>query len=255
MIRLRFCVPALCLLLAACAARESGVVLDTRAVAPDLLAQRVAERSGRVQTLTARGTLMMDAPEFSGSARFELALCRTDSALIRIEGPFGLDLATVFVNHKGFVAYNSMNNSVTTGSTDGRGLEAVFPVAIPMTRLLEAFAGNITLPAGVPSRYEVDNDRFLLAYRGPRYTESYWVDPAELLVTAFALTDSSGATILEMRASRLSSFDGFTLPRRVDIQMPPKDSQIVISFSTQKPNDPSPSFAYTIPKNARRLER
>lgn len=250
-----FSVLSLCLAMTACAPREAGVTLDTRAVTPERLSQLVADRSERLQTLTARGTLIMDAPEFSGSARFELALRRADSALIRVEGPFGLDLATVFVNRKGFVAYNSMNNTVTTGSTDGRGLEAVFPVAIPMSRLLEAFSGNITLPGGPPSRYAIDDDRFLLSYRGPRYTESYRVDPGMLLVTGFILADSSGSTILEMRASRLVAYDGFSLPRRVDIQMPAKDSQIVISFSSQQPNDPTPSFAYTIPRNARRIER
>ncbi len=244
-----------CLALASCAPRQPGVALDTGSLPSDRLARLVAERAERVRTLTGRGSLMVDAPEFAGTARFELALRRADSALIRIEGPFGLDLATVFVTRRGFIAYTSMNNTVTTGSMDGRGLEAVFPVKIPMDRLLEALSGAIALPAEPPAQYVIENDRFLLVYRTPAGTASYRVDPAELLVTGFTAADTAGAIVLEMNCSKLAAYDGFTLPRRVDLRMPEKESDVVVSFTSLHPNDPAPSFAYSIPRNARRVER
>jgi hypothetical protein len=245
----------LCLALASCAPRQPGVALDTGSVPSDRLARLVAERSERVRTLTGRGALAIDAPEFAGTARFELALCRADSALIRIEGPFGLDLATVFITRRGFIAYTSMNNTVTTGSMDGRGLEAAFPVKVPMDRLLEALSGAIPLPTEPPARYVIENDRFLLVYRTPAGTTSYRVDPAELLVTGFTAADTTGAVVLEMTSSKLDAYDGFTLPRRVEVHMPEKETDVVVSFTSLHPNDPAPSFAYSIPRNARRVER
>jgi hypothetical protein len=244
-----------CLVLASCAPRQAGVVLDTGSVPSDRLARLVAERAERVQTLTGRGSLMVDAPEFAGTARFELALRRADSALIRIEGPFGLDIATVFVTRRAFIAYTSMNNTVTTGSMDGRGLETVFPVKIPMDRLLEALSGAISLPAEPPVRYVIEDDKFLLVYRTPAGTASYRVDPTELLVTGFTAADTAGTLVLEMNSSKLASYDGFTLPRRVELRMPEKESEVVVSFTSLNPNDPAPSFAYSIPRNARRVER
>lgn len=244
-----------CLALASCAPRQAGVVLDTGSLPSDRLARLVSERVERVRTLTGRGSLMVDAPEFAGTARFELALRRADSALIRLEGPFGLDLATVFVTRRNFIVYTSMNNTVTTGSMDGRGLEGVFPVKIPMDRLLEALSGAIALPAEPPSRYVVENERFLLVYRTPAGTASYRVDPEELLVTGFTAADTAGAIVLEMTSSKLAAYDGFTLPRRVDLRMPDKESEVVVSFTSLSPNDPAPSFDYSIPRNARRVER
>jgi hypothetical protein len=37
--------------------------------------------------------------------------------------------------------------------------------------------------------------------------------------------------------------------------MPEKESEVVVSFTSLHPNDPAPSFAYSIPRNARRVER
>jgi hypothetical protein len=58
-----------------------------------------------------------------------------------------------------------------------------------------------------------------------------------------------------MTSSKLAAFDGFTLPRRVDLRMPEKESEVVVSFTSLSPNDPAPSFDYSIPRNARRVER
>jgi len=255
MIALRWCVPVIGLALVSCAPREAGVTLDTEKVSAEEVTRLVAERAGRIRTFTGRGTLIVDAPEYSGTARFDLAVRRPDSALIRIEGPFGIDIATVVIGRTKYLAYNSMNNTVTTGSLEGRDLETVFPIAVPMDRLIEAVSGSITLPGAAPTRYAVDEECFLLTFRERRGTASYWVDPAELMVTRLTLTDSTGVTVLDVRSSRLVAFDGFSLPRRIDLQIPAKDSQIAISFSSQKPNDPAPSFVYSIPRNARRRER
>ena len=113
----------------------------------------------------------------------------------------------------------------------------------------------VTLPAGNPAHYVVEDGQFVVSFGGSPGTTTYRVDPEALLVTGFVVADSSGATLLEMRSSRLQSYDGFSLPRRVDLRVPAKDSEMVITFTTQRPNDPAPSFVYSIPRNARRVER
>jgi hypothetical protein len=245
----------LCLVSLSCAPKRTVLLLDTRSVTADRLVELVSERAAKLQTLTGTGSLMFDGPDLSGSASFELALRRPDSALIRLEGPFGIDIATVFLTRSSYTVYNSMANTVTSGSPQMGALRGVLPVDLSVDQLMDAFSGAITIPSGVPLRYEVDGDRFLLAYKQLNGVATYRVDPEQIVVTGFALSDSAGTVIAEMTATRLKEYDGFSLPRSIRLHLPPSDSEIAIAYSRQEPNGPSPSFVFSVPRSARRFER
>ena len=153
---------ALPLLLAACGTTREGLVLDTGLVPADVLIERVSEESEKVRTLAGSGTLIFDSPRLSGAAEFTLALSKPDSLLVKLEGPFGMDVGLLFLDADGYVAYNTMQNEVMAGGADSSALRALIPVPLAPNQIVAAFVGRPPIdPEARILRYGIDDDRFL----------------------------------------------------------------------------------------------
>jgi hypothetical protein len=250
-------VPILAIVGISCSGSGEAVRLDTRQVPAWDLIHKVAERADRLRTLTGRGSVSVDSPEIAMTATFDVAIRRPDSLLVRLEGPFGITAGTFFLSPSSFVVYNSIQNSVLTGDPSKGTLRNILPIELTADQMMETFCGMLNVPAslGDPVEYRVDNERFLLVFAQRKGTISYWIDPEHLLVTGLRIADSTGGTLLEVQGSRLQEFEGFSLPRRIQVTMPANDRELSITYASLHPNGTPPSFAFTIPRNAHREYR
>lgn len=247
---------ALPLLLAACGTTREGLVLDTGLVPADVLIERVSEESEKVRTLAGSGTLTFDSPRLSGAAEFTLALSKPDSLLVKLEGPFGMDVGLLFLDADGYVAYNTMQNEVMAGGADSSALRALIPVPLAPNQIVAAFVGRPPIdPEARILRYGIDDDRFLLTAQCGTDTCRYWVDPASLAVTLYRRTGRDGRVLLEGEVSNMTSVDDITLPRSITLRAPTRRSTLRIEFAHREINGDAPDFSYTIPANARRRTR
>jgi len=247
---------ALPLLVAACGTTREGLVLDTERVPADELIQRVREESHRVRTLAGSGTLVFDSPRVSGAAEFTLALSKPDSLLVKLEGPFGIDVGLLFMDAERYVAYNSMENEVIDGASDSSALRALIPVPLSPGQIVDAFSGRFPIdPNARVLRYGVDNDRFLLATLCGTDTCRYWVDPEALAVTSYRRTGVDGSVLLEGELTKMTTIDDIQLPRSIVLRAPARRSTLRILFADIDVNGDAPDFSYTVPANARRRTR
>ena len=241
------------LLVAACGTTREGLVLDTGRVPADELIERVRETSDRVRTIAGSGTVVFDSPRVSGSAEFTLALHRPDSLLVRLEGPFGMDVGLLFMDGERYVVYNSMENEVIVGASDSAALRALIPVPLSAGQILDVFSGRYPIDPGARVlRYGIDDDRFLLTVLCGTDTCLYWVDPRALAVTSYRRTGPDGRVILEGELTKLTTIDDIQLPRSIILRAPSRRSTLRILFADLDVNGDAPDFSYTIPANARR---
>src|SRR5512136_2125038 len=91
------------LLFASCSSSRAPIALDTQKVGAAELLRLVQKNSDRLQSLTGKGNLSFEAPEMAGSAFFSLALKKPDSLLVKLQGPFGIDVGMVFLSRTRFV--------------------------------------------------------------------------------------------------------------------------------------------------------
>lgn len=240
-----------------CAPKRSDVALSTTDTDPHRLIGLVQASERKLQSLVGRGDLAFESPEATGSAFFELSLKKPDSLLVKLEGPFGIDVGTLFVSREEFVMYNSMDNEVTTGIPSPRAFRSVIPFDITFDQLLSAFSGGFSMPADSASlrQYTIADGRFFLSFACGEYTCQYWIDPAYLLVTRYQMLGKENQVLMEATSSSLTEQDEICAPRRITVSFPSDNRQISIAYSSLTLNAPHPSFAYAVPPNAHRTVR
>ncbi len=248
---------ALLLIFSSCSPRRSEIALRPSETPPSTLVDLVDAADARLVTMTGRGTISFESPETAGSASFDLSLRKPDSLLVAFEGPFGIDVGTLFLSRSLFVMYNSMENRVTTGVPTARAIRSVVPFDLTYEQILDAFTGAFPIAEkeSTPLSYTVDNDQFRLVYACGKERCSYWIDPSDLLVRRYRREDSKGLVLMEATTSGIIEDEGARMPRRVIVSFPGEKRRVSIHFSKAELNAPSVSFDFTIPPNAHRTVR
>ena len=248
---------ALLLIFSSCAPRRSEIALRPSETPPSTLVRLVDDADAKLVTLTGRGTISFESPETGGTATFDLALRKPDSLLVALEGPFGIDVGTLFLSRQQFVMYNSMENHVITGVPTEKAIRSVVPFDLTYEQILDAFTGSFPVAEKglTPISYTVDNDQFRLVYTCGSDSCSYWIDPSDLLVRRYLRQDSNGQVLMEATTSGTIEGQGARIPRRVIVSFPGENRRVTIHFSKAVLNTPSVSFEFTIPPNAHRTVR
>ncbi|MBP1648329.1 MAG: hypothetical protein H6Q30_1774 [Bacteroidetes bacterium] len=248
---------ALLLIFSSCSPRRSEIALRPSEVPASRLVDLVDAADANLVTMIGQGTVTFESPEAAGSASFELSLRKPDSLLIAFEGPFGIDVGTLFLSRQLFVMYNSMENHVTSGVPTARAIRSVVPFDLTYEQILNAFTGAFPVAEkeSTPLSYTVDGDQFRLVYACGTDSCTYWIDPADLLVRRYRRENSNGQVIMEATTSGTIEDQGARTPRRVIVSFPGEMRRVAIHFSSAELNTPSVSFDFTIPPTARRTVR
>jgi hypothetical protein len=248
---------ALLLLWASCSPKRAAILLDTRVVDVPTLIRMVETGQHRLHSMVGEGSVTFDSPEIAGTASFDLTMKKPDSLLVRFEGPFGIDVGTLFLSRSKYLVYNSLENVVTTGTPYTGSLRSVIPFDLTYDQILNAFAGMVTVPAdsGEVMTYKVEDDLFFLSMKYGEHLCNYWIDPDHQLVTMYQMQDAQGRVLLEARTSGVVEQDSVSAPQRIRVSFPEQHRRISISYSSLTLNTTDLSFDFSIPANARTIVR
>lgn len=244
-------------LLSSCAPRRSEILFNTHETPPEALVSAVEERRSKIVSLTGSGVLSFDSPELSGTASFESTMKKPDSLLVTLEGPFGIDVGTFFLCREKYVLYNSLENTVTTGTPGGSYIRSIIPFDLTYDQILDTFAGVFTLPVSGKNlqSYTIDEDQFYLSYTCGLDTCKYWVDPRYLLVSHCRIVNRNNEVVMEGKASSFTEQDGVIAARRMLIRFPNDERELSVSYSSLDLNPNETNFRYTVPASARKILR
>ena len=251
-------VGGLCLLVfSSCSPKRTELSLDPAAIDAPGLISLVRDRSTMVHSLEGRGTVTFESTEFGGTAAFELTMRKPDSLLVLLEGPFGIDLGTLFLSRERYVAYNSQDNLVVTGIPHGKTIRTVIPFDLSFDEVLNAFSGTFEIPdypADVKT-YAVDDGMFLLVLSCGARVCSYWIDHTLLQVSRYEVHDNHGTILMQATMASFSGEGDANVPRRIMLWFPSENKQIAVQYSSLTVNPADISFAYSVPSDARVLNR
>ncbi len=221
-----------------------------------MLIALVEEKSSKLLTLSGKGMLSFESPEMAGTASFTSSLRRPDSLLVFLEGPFGINVGTLFLSKERYIVYNSLENRVMTGVPSSQAIRTVIPFDLTFDQIINAFAGVFTFPpAASAGTLAVDGDQFLLSYPCGSSVCSYWIDPTYLLVTRFEQRGTDGEVIVEANCSSPVEEGDAVSAQRIVVKFPQDQKRLSISYSSLSLNVIDPSFVFSIPKNAQTTER
>ena len=245
------------ILISSCASRRSEIALDTTAVDAPRLISLVREHANRLTTLEGSGMVTFDSPSFGGSATFELSLRKPDSLLVLFEGPFGIDVGTLFLSRDKYLIYNSLQNLVVTGVPRSTTLRTVIPFDLTVDEILNAFSGEFEIPDGKAhiKAYRIADDRFLISLDCGDRICSYWIDNRYLQVVKYEVHDRDDELLMQATSSSFTEEGEVSAPRRIEVWFPQGNRQVSVFYSSITLNPPNPSFTYTLPGDARTIVR
>ncbi|MCI0707088.1 MAG: DUF4292 domain-containing protein, partial [Ignavibacteriae bacterium] len=159
--------------------------VDKNSVTPALIHERVRANIEHIRTLSGTGTISMESPEMAGSGSFEIALRKPDSLLLKIEGPFGIEVGSALVTRNEFLFYNSLQNELITGETNSANLAKTLRINVTFDDLMNLFTGASFLAddGETTGDFDVENQQYVLTYRHVNATRVYWVDPSTLFIS------------------------------------------------------------------------
>jgi hypothetical protein len=245
---------AVVLVLAACLAACSGPprILRERNLGSDEVLDLVASRNRAITTLRGDGSITLETPERSVNGGFDLDLRKPDSALVLFHGPFGIKVGTLALSRERFVFYNALENTAFVGPADSGTLGAMFNIQIRFDEIINAFTGEFgaTTLSDTLTRFGVENNDYVVLYRGPEGTKEYRVDGDAFVVTSYRLSDIAGKEIVRATASEIEPGEANAMPRFVRIVFPADRRSITVTYDDVVVND-TVNCAYELPDQAR----
>jgi outer membrane lipoprotein-sorting protein len=224
-------------------------------VAPELVQQSVRNNQDRVQSLKGSGNITLETPEIAQSGSFELMLRKPDSILIKLEGPFGIEVGVALLTRRDFFFYNSLQNRLISGTMSASNLKRILRVNLSFDELVDMITGGTFFPGdqGLPDTVTVDDDQWVLTYRHEDGSRLYWIDPESLLIARIQHVDRQGKIQFEQRFANFRSIGGTSLPYRVRITQLAERRTVALSYSSIAINTDALRFTLEVPENAERI--
>ncbi|MEX2117933.1 MAG: DUF4292 domain-containing protein [Bacteroidota bacterium] len=233
---------------------SSGGGYADRTVTPSFIEEAVVSNHNRVQTLRGSGTISVETPEIAQNVSFELTLRKPDSVMVRIEGPFGIDLGLALLTRREFFFYNSMNNQLLSGPTNPANLARVLRIRMEFDDLLNLFSGGTFLSGDVgrPATFEVIDDEYVLTYEHDRGSRRYRIDPRSFQIVQIQHLDERGGVLVEQTFGKFLTVDGIVVPQLVRALMRSERRRLSIAYSDLAINPPILEFHFNVPSDAER---
>lgn len=226
-----------------------------RTVSSTEIHEAVFANQSLIQSMRAEGKVTIETPELAQTATFMLNLQKPDSVMLRIEGPFGIEVGAAIVTREEFLFYNILQNKVFTGSSKPENLSKILRVQVGFEDLLNLFSGGTFLPQDAASANEiiVEENQLVATYSDRLYKRRYWVDPNTLLIVKIQHFGADGKLFLDQRFDKHRLVGGVSIPHIVQLTLPRERRRVSISYSELALNVPPERFSIIVPINAERI--
>lgn len=241
--------------MAGCAG-PAAVRYADRTITADDVQRSVRQHQATIATLQGSGNISVETPEMAQSGSFTITLRKPDSLLVKLEGPFGLEVGAALITRREFLFYNGLQNRLITGPTNPQTMRKILRVAIEFDDLLNLFSGGWFLEEDDRSAdsFTIEEEHFVLAFNHHEGVRRYWVDPQSWLIGRIQHLDGRGRLILEQRFGNFRAVGNVTIPQHLRLIQHQERRFVAIAFSDILLNSSLTSCMLQVPPNAERVQ-
>jgi outer membrane lipoprotein-sorting protein len=220
------------------------------------LLSTIARHQNTFRSMEADGSVAVETPTFSNSGSFELHIKKPDSLLVKIEGPFGIDIANLMLTQEKFLVYNSLQNKIIRGTTSKQAIESLLNIDIDFSDILNLFGGVVSLDreSNLPMDYSVDNNQYMLAFHSSNEVSRYWIDPDMFSITRIQVQDQQGNPVREVAFSDFRSQNTTWLPYHMKVSDYRGRKSITLIYTDARVNIQNVTFPFAFPENAEQID-
>ena len=217
--------------------------------------QSVSRNHEGLRSMQGEGNLNVETPEFAQSASFTLTLRKPDSVMVKINGPFGIDVGSALLTRTDFLFYNSLRNQLISGTMNAANLGRILRMNLTFDEIISLFTGGTFFEGdqGDPDGFEVEEGQFVLTYAHRAGTRKYRVDPVSLLIDRIQVLDGKGKLEFEQRFMNFHALEGTSVPYSVRVTQHRERRTVAISYSSVHVNIDAFQFIFDVPTNAERI--
>lgn len=219
--------------------------------------EKVNKQFKLIESIEAYGTISIDSPELSNTASIEVRIKKPDSVYVKIEGPFGIDIAVALITSGEFIYYNVKENKVITGPSTDLNIGAILKIRVSFDELINSFSGSF---------YFIDQDddsldaaseenAYVLTVSQPRIKRKYLIEPNSFVVNNYYVLDVNDNKLLEVNYSsfdKLSTPGGeLNFPNHIKLHKPDRKQTVWLQYDTKEINKKGLNFKIKYPKSAK----
>jgi outer membrane lipoprotein-sorting protein len=219
--------------------------------------QKVNQISHAIETLEANGTISIDSPEMSSSGSIEIKIKKPDTVYVKIEGPFGIDIALALITRNDFIYYNVQENKVYSGPSTDINIGAILRIKISFDQLINSFSGSFHFEDELTDSTEAasENNSYVLQVNRPLYKQKYYVDPINYFISRYTALDVSNKPVLDVNYSNFKTeiAEGLNInfPYNITINRPENNQTVWLQYETKEINKKNLTFKMKVPKSAK----
>jgi hypothetical protein len=219
--------------------------------------QKVNDRFKLIGSIEAEGTVAFDSPDMSNSGYIEIKLKKPDSIFVKIEGPFGIDIATALITRSDFIYYNVHENKVITGPTSDINIGAILRIKVSFDELINSFSGSFYFEN--EDRDSVDatseDNSYVLQVKKQYIRKKFLIEPITYNVNSYSVYDNSNRKTLEVSYSKFeteTTAEGeINFPEQIVINRPDTKQTVWLYYQKMEINKKFLNFKIKYPKSAK----
>lgn len=233
----------------------STLNLHNRSISSVEVQEVIRTHVEKIHSLQGEGRISVETPEIAQTGSFILTLRKPDSILVRLEGPFGINIGSALVTRDEFLFYNSIQNKLITGSSKTENLNRILHVQLSFDDLLNFFSGGTFFmdDLRIPDETKIDDEQYVFIYKAANAGRKYWIDPSTFLIQKVQYLDRNGKLSLEQTFSNFQIVNGIEVPYNIRIVQPKARQMVALAYSDIAINTALTPFTFTIPSDAERI--
>lgn len=189
--------------------------------------------SSFLNSIDAEGEVAIDSPEFSNSGSLTVSIRKPDSVYIKLEGPFGIDVADILMARNTFVYYNVMDSRVIKGPSTPLNIGAIIRAQLTFDEVLNAFSGSFNIAEEFDTSTVIKSSGGLyeLTLSQLEGNKKIWIDAKNFYVTKYTAYDRLNEIILEIEYSDFRSSSAGFSPYSIAVTRPKERQNIYVNYS------------------------
>lgn len=221
------------------------------------LKQKVNEQSEKIESMEASGTIAFDSPDMSNSGYVEIRLRKPDSIFVKIEGPFGIDIANALITRSEFIYYNVQDNKVIMGPTSEINIGAILKMKISFDELINSLSGSFHFENEEQDSIDAssENNLYVLRIDKDYARKKFLVEPNSFVVNNYTVFDSKNKRMLEVNYSKFESetiaSGAIYFPNQIIIYRPETKQTVWLIYESKELNKKNLNFKIKYPRTAK----
>ncbi len=222
--------------------------------------EKINKNSSLIKSLEASGTISIDSPELSNSGSVDVKLKKPDSIYVKIEGPFGISVASALITRTDFIYYNAQDNYVITGATNDINIGAILKIKVSFDELINSISGSISFSddSSDTTNALIEDENFVILENDGIFKKKYLIDHDSYSLNSYLLLDNNNKKLLEVNYSKYNmespQKENIYFPAKIKIYKPDKNQTVWVDYDSREINKENISFKMRVPKSAKQIK-